>query len=674
MSWLRTAVNRAVEVGGRNKLTRIRSYADSVVQHAGNAVAERAKFIQDRFGARNLKSIRQTVKRLEDVSVSCRGIERVQLLRRWLVALKEIERLSEPSLDISTNSSESQLNPEESKDSPKKPTLVYYVDPDFGDEPMNFRDVFLHSQALEGITLSVILEAPNEEEVLLLLEIFRLCLAGGKEVHKAVMSSIQDLATAFSNYQDEVLIKREELLQYAQCAIAGLKINADLPRIDAEASSLMDKLDKLKPNHQPLNEDDKSSKETTASSIEDLKVTVEQVWICSKLEELLLKKKSLSNGDSPELHTEKVEKLKVLTESLVNSTSQDEKRIVDHRSQKEDAINFRLAKSNEVVQLEKDLTVEIQELEKQKDELEAELKKVITSLSATRARLHNAREEREQFDEASNQILLHLKSKEEDLSRSIDSYKTEAGVVGTLINFLEDTWVLQTTHSEQKDKQINGDLEKYGDQFVNLVIHLLSAYKEDMGNSITSIKKVVDKLHSSDRSGGTPIIDKESPKAIILRKSFEEEYLNLEAKFVTIISIVDTMKNQFYAQNEGIYRKENEKVKELFDALDKIKEEFESIERPVLEVETPTCQSQSPSGNELYKNLSSPTATQFSETPEQKQQEKPDSSSIKEQVPDAKPKLERLDSESGTDSRESSAEEITGWEYDLLEKDEKTCG
>lgn len=52
MSWLRSAVYRAVGAGGRNNLTRIRSYA-SVVQQAGNAVAERAKFIQDRIVCRD---------------------------------------------------------------------------------------------------------------------------------------------------------------------------------------------------------------------------------------------------------------------------------------------------------------------------------------------------------------------------------------------------------------------------------------------------------------------------------------------------------------------------------------------------------------------------------------------------------------------------------------------
>uniref|UniRef100_A0A9I9CG91 Uncharacterized protein n=1 Tax=Cucumis melo TaxID=3656 RepID=A0A9I9CG91_CUCME len=81
-----------------------------------------------------------------------------------------------------------------------------------------------------------------------------------------------------------------------------------------------------------------------------LQEILSQVQLCSKLEELLLKKKLFNDGDSPQLHAEK---------------------FCGHT-----------------------------------------VFQVNTLLSAARMRLHNAREEREHFDEASNQILVHLKTKE----------------------------------------------------------------------------------------------------------------------------------------------------------------------------------------------------------------------------------------------------------------------
>ncbi|MBA0579584.1 hypothetical protein Gorai_021835, partial [Gossypium raimondii] len=249
-------------------------------------------------------------------------------------------------------------------------------------------------------------------------------------------------------------VKREELLQYAQAAIKGLKINVGLARIDAEACSLKEKLGEMKAlqNSSTQVHEDFFQKQTTAM-IEALKEALGLVRLYSRLEALLLKKKTLSNGDTPQLHAEKVDKLKVLSESLSNSTSKAEKRILEQRVQKEEAVSFRIAKANEVSQQEKELEAAIQELEKQKDELEAELKKVNASLIAARVRLRNAREEREHFDDASNQILLQLTSKEEEISRSIASCRVEADVVNAWIHFLEDTWFLQTTFHEQKEKQ-----------------------------------------------------------------------------------------------------------------------------------------------------------------------------------------------------------------------------
>ncbi|XP_056846023.1 uncharacterized protein LOC108805834 isoform X1 [Raphanus sativus] len=663
MSWLRSAVHKAVEVGGQNSLTRtVRGYAGSVVLTAGNAVSGGAKLIQDRIGSRNVKSFTLAVKRLEEVSVSSRGAERVQLLRRWLVALREIERI----LSSSSENNIDDQNSEEAKDSCT--TQIYYVDPGLPGEPMTFRHVFLHSEALEGMVLSMILEAPKEEEVHLLQELFGLCLSGEKEVHEAVIQNVQDLAIVFSKYKDEVLAKREELLQYVQSAIGGLKISADLARIDTEAHDLMEKLDKTKVKvlEQASNEDCSKTAATNAASTEALREILEQVRTFSKLEALLLKKKSLKNGDSLQLHDEKVDKLKVLSESLLSSTSKAEDRIVDHRSQKEEALNFRLSKTTEVSQQEKDVEAELKNLEIMKDDLENELNRVNTSITSVRARLRNAREEREQFDNASNEILLHLKSKEDELTRSICSCRVEAEVVNKWIKFLEDTWIIQSKFDRQKEIQVSGEMERYGDHFIDLIVQLLSFYKEQLDPSLPKIRRVIENLEPSKGLEAEKKIDDKDAKPIDSRKQLEREYLDLEAKFVTTLSVVDAMKKPFYSQTEGISRKDDKRVKELFEALDKTKVEFESIERPLLDIESPARTSSSSSSRS--PSLKTTLDTPLSDTAVPKKladdDSDPDSkkgSSEKEDA--AKNQLElELD-----DGEELLADEINDWEFDALD-------
>ncbi|XP_012569741.1 uncharacterized protein [Cicer arietinum] len=656
MSWVRSAVNKAVEAGGQTNLTRtVRNYADSVVLHASNAVAGGAKIIQERIVARNMQSFRHTVKRLEEVSVSCRGIERVQLLRRWLVALKEVERFAATCSD--TNAKDGDDHFDDFKDSP---TLIYYVDPGVAGEPKNFRDVFLHSQALEGITLSMILEAPNEEEVSLLSEIYGLCIKGGKEEQTALLCSVQDLAKAFSRYEDEVLAKREELLQYVQVTVSGLKVNADLMRIEVEACNLKEKIDKMKASNSDAR---KSSKETTFVVIEAFDEAMKNIQMCSKLEELLLKKKYFSCGDSPELHAEKVDKLKVLSESLANSATKAESRISEHRSQKEEALHFRVTKSSEVSQIEKELSGEIEELEKQKDELEDKLKKVNMLLTSARTRLRNAKEEKEQFDDASNEIIAHLKTKEDEMLRAIASYTSEGNVVNTWIHFLEHTWVFQTSLTKRNEEQVNAELERYGDHFVNLVVHLLSSYKEKLGSSVTQIRTLVENLSSSQGLEIPVEVDNEGSKVVNPRKKLEEEYLDIESKFLTTLNIVDTMNKQFHIQKEGIFRKDKDKVTELLDAIKKTKEEFESIKRPKLQIETPIEKSETPS-NQIHSSTA-PSPSSITMLPNKnKQDRKKNSPSITMKTIS----IEELDKLSEDDS----AEEISEWEFDAYDKDQYT--
>ncbi|OIT23381.1 PREDICTED: sporulation-specific protein 15-like isoform X2 [Nicotiana attenuata] len=702
MSWLRSAMNKAVEVGNNNLTRTVKNYADSVVQHAGHAVAEGAKILQDRIGNRNFKSFKQTVQRLEEASFSCKGPERVQLMKRWLAALKAIDNMSEVSVEDKEKNNEQQHPSEE----PRKQSLVLYYDSEMGGEPLNFRDVFLYSKALEGISICMILEAPNEEEISLLLELFGLCLTGGKAVHNAIVSSIQDLSKAFSSYKDEVLVKREELLQFAESAITGLKINADLGRIDAEVSTLNKQLEELKTVNDASEGHETISKET-AASLEALKAALAHIRVCSRLEGLLLKKKTLKHGDSPEVHSQKVDKLKLLSESLASSTNKAEKEISDHRVQKEEALKFRVAKTGEVGEVEKELAAEISALEKQRNEIEAQLKQVNISLAAASARLQNVREERDQFYDANDEIVAHLKTREDDLSKSIGSCRVEADVLSSWIKFLEDAWALQSSFTENKEKEANVELERHEDYFVNLVLQLLSAYEKELRPSIDRIRKYVENLESlvegsAEESG---LASSES-KALSPRKSLELEYLDHEAKIITTFSVVDNMMEQFYAQQGKISRKDEPKIKELFENIEKLREEFESIERPELEMEVPEVPTQEDALSHKIPDESTHTAKKATEAPATATSTKPeqvsDAPSYKmldesvsipareateapaagekeekkaaatkpEQVSEAE--LAKLESESENINQDYSAEEIGGWEFDELEKELNT--
>lgn len=668
MSWIKLAVSKAVEVGNNNNLTRVvKNYADTVVHHAGQAVAEGAKILQDRIGARNLRSIKQTIQRLEEAAVSCRGPERAQLLKRWLVVLKEVKKLSDASSEEKAKTLEQHLGFEDAKESPRKPAIVLYYDPDVGGEPMNFCDVFLQSQALEGITLSMILEAPNEEEVSLLLDMFGLCLVGGKEVHNAIVSSIQDLAKSFSSYEDEVLVKREELLQFAQSAISGLKISADLGRVDTELSDLKTKLEGMSGSPMSSNADSgQMSEETTIETIEALKAALSHIRICSRVEGLLLKKKLLNNGDSPEIHAQKIDKLKVLSESLSNSSVKAERRITDHRTQKEEALNVRFTKASESGEKEKELAAEIAGLERQRDDIEDQLRKVNISLAAAHARLRNMVEERDQFEEANNKIVAHIKTREDELFKSIASCKAESNVLNIWINFLEDTWNIQCLYRENKEKEVNDALEKHEGYFVNLAIDLLSAYKKELEPSISRIEKFVENLMNLRQRSEKSTLENDESKVLSPTSNLEKEYLGYEAKIITTFSVVDNMKEQFLAQQAQVSRKDDSRVKELFNDIEKLREKFESIERPNLEIETPEKESR----EEVESSSVPQPPMEDSKNSKIETGKDPKLPAVEvEQTLDAAAELAKLESEFGKVSHDYSAEDIGEWEFDELEKE-----
>ncbi|EEC74987.1 hypothetical protein OsI_11034 [Oryza sativa Indica Group] len=645
MSWLRNAVHRAVEASGGPLLTRtVRSSLGTVVHHAGQAVAGGARLINDRIGSRSYKSMRLTAKRLEDAALSYRGEDRVQLLRRWLVMLRETQRAAAAEKEAKRAGHPDQ----------HLPVLDLYMDYETGAEPMNFIHVFLYSQALECLVLSMIMEFPTEEEASLLSEVFGLCLPGGKDVHNAILSSIKELAKLFSTYHDEVLAKRAELLQFAQCAISGLKINPEISRLDDEILQLQQRINGM----DALRSNSTSRRSKASQTVaEGFRTAVNEIRLCSRMEELVLMKKSMHHGNSFETYFEKVNKLKVLSESLANSAAKAERRIMENRLQKEESLIFRVTKTNEVSVTEKEILAEISGLQKQKDLLEDELKKVNNILNAAVMKLKKTREERDQFDEASNQIVLHLKAKEEELSRSIASCKVESSTVGAWIIFLEDTWKLQSLYEELRKKQANDELDKCATCFAKLINHHLYARVEELSTCMDSIKTFVDNLKIFDnRSVSAEDGNNGSSKQSNPRKYLEEEYLEAEKKVVAAFSLVDNIRAIYLSNQDYQARRDDPDVKKLFANIDKLRVEFESVPRPLLQIEIKEREERAKQSRSLQAARSSRQAGHESPIPAQLRTRLPSESDSE---------LAKSDPE----YREYSADDISGWEFDDLEDD-----
>ncbi|XP_066388989.1 uncharacterized protein [Miscanthus floridulus] len=645
MSWLRSAVHRAVEAsGGRSSLlTRtVRTSLDTVVSgvhHAGQAVAGGARLIT---GNRNYKSVKVAAKRLEEAALTYKGDERVQLLRRWLVALKETQRATKAVREPQLGDNTDQI----------APLLDLYIDYESSAEPMNFFHVFLYSQALECVVLSLIREAPTEEEVSLISEVFGMCLSGGKDVHNALLSSLKDLARLFSSYSDEVLAKRDELLEFAQTAVSGLKINADIARLDNEITQLQQQINSMDALRATSTGNQNKKSQTTT---EGFKKAVSEVRLCSRMEELLLKKKSIHPGDSLETHFEKVDKLKVLSESLANSSAKAEKRIMENRLQKEESLIFRVTKTNEVSGVEKELVAEISGLEEQRNQLEAELKKVNTKLKVATVKLKKTREERDQFDEASNQIVLHLKTKEDELSKSIASCKVEASTVSAWISFLKDTWKLQSLFEELREKQANEELDRCGLCFAKLMKYHVSACMEELSTSIDCIKTFVDNLKIfGDRSVSAEDGANGPSKQSNPCKYLEEEYLQTEKKVVAAFSLVDSIR-AIYSSNQDYYktslcRRDDPEVKNLFTTIDKLRIEFESVPRPVLQIEIKEQAEKKKRSRSLIVSASPHSRS-----------DSPIAAQLRTRLPS------ESESELAKFELEYKADEISGWEFDDLE-------
>lgn len=114
-------------------------------------------------------------------------------------------------------------------------------------------------------------------------------------------------------------------------------------------------------------------------------------------------------------------------------------------------------------------------------------------------------------------------------------------------------------------------------------------------------------------------------------------------------------------------RKDDQKIKELFDDLEKIKEEFESIARLKLEIETPSRKWETLSSNGPHQNLF-PDSKQNGVTLEEKEEE---AMSKRLNALNFEVEPTKVEQELEQVGRDELVEEIGDWEFDAIEQDLK---
>jgi len=218
------------------------------------------------------------------------------------------------------------------------------------------------------------------------------------------------------------------------------------------------------------------------------------------------------------------------------------------------------------------------------------------------------------------------------------------------------------------------ELEKHEDYFSDVTFNILSAYKKEVTTLISRIENYVENLKNlGPGSEMPPSADQGDNQVSNPRKSLEMEYLDYETKIITTFSIVDNMKEHFQALQTKLEKKDDRRVKELFDDMEKMRQQLESIARPTLEIETPSPKSsastpKSPTPSTSMDALVEPASpTQKPELSNPPKAPVPAAGSSKEFNPEAE--LAELESEFGKVARDYSADEVDGWEFDELEKE-----
>ncbi|GJP36875.1 hypothetical protein CLOM_g21340 [Closterium sp. NIES-68] len=439
-----------------------------------------------------------------------------------------------------------------------KMSRVLFHDPNAPHQALTFRDVFLHSQALENVVASLVMDPGDDEEYWLLRNLFRLCLSLPHEDQDTLLATLHSLAHAAESYA-EVKLSGDELERFVAEAITGLKASPEAERVDAEArrleravaqglamvqaASALEATDEGEAaegvgvevegrkgeeggegaggeqaeGEEGVVEAEKTEgKEGAAERALEAERAVDEVLAVQGQEVQAVRSREvlraalrlvalerrrealLQQGDTPGDRALKVERVTSLAAELGEGVAALRAQMAECTQQRADALAYRTAKSQEAADADSVVDREMAALQKRKAELQEELSKVQSAIDSVSKKQGKAREEKEQFSMASSSIVSHLTAQEARLSASVAEHEGDSRALDEWRKFLQTTWQLQSAAVEAQEKKLKEEAAARRDRLFAAAtshLHLCQSQVESCWGKAKALAEKLSSIH-----------------------------------------------------------------------------------------------------------------------------------------------------------------------------------
>ncbi|CAI5524959.1 unnamed protein product [Closterium sp. Naga37s-1] len=433
---------------------------------------------------------------------------------------------------------------------------VLFHDPNAPHQPLTFRDVFLHSQALENMVASLVMDPGDDEEFWLLRNLFRLCLSLGHEDQDALLATLHSLANSAESYA-EVKLSGDELERFVAEAMTGLKVSPEAERLDAEARRLEHAVAQgLAAVHASsalhaaeddgdggkgggaqgkgkgeevgvegaeqaegeggAGEAERAEGEAALGRVEEAERAVDEVLAVQQQEVQAARSREvlraalrlvalerrrealLQQGDTPGDRALKVERVTSLAAEVGEGVVALRAQMAECTQQKADALAYRTAKAQEAADSHSVVDREMAALQARKAELEEELSKVQSAIDSLSKKQGKVREEKEQFSMASTSIVTHLAAQEARLKASMEEHEGDGRALEEWRKFLQRTWQLQSAALEAQEKRLKEEASARRDRLFAAAtshLHLCQAQLESFWAKAKAVVGTLEGIH-----------------------------------------------------------------------------------------------------------------------------------------------------------------------------------